>query len=108
MFAGLKRAFVPSVNKTAPLKSATGEIIIDRSKHIKRWAKHYEELYSWENSVSGSAVRNTKSLTIMEELNVPPTMEELAKAIDTYPVAKLQEITAFHEKSSRLAKECSP
>ena len=83
MYEGMKKAFGPSIVKTAPLKSTSGEIITDRAKHMERWAEHYQELYSRETTVTDRAIENTPSLPVMEELDTPPTVEELRKAIDS-------------------------
>lgn len=83
MFEGLKKAFGPSKIKTAPLKSTTGEIITDCSKQMERWAEHFQELYSRETIVTDTAVENTSPLPVMQELDVPPTIEELSKAIES-------------------------
>ena len=50
MYEGIKKAFGPSAIKTAPLKSAEGQITNDRSKQMKRWAEHYQELYLRETT----------------------------------------------------------
>ena len=83
MYDGLTKAFGPSIVKTAPLKSTSGEIITDRAKQMERWAKHGQELYSRETTVTDRAIENTPSLPVMEELDTPPTVEELSKAIDS-------------------------
>ena len=79
----MKRAFGPSIVRTAPLKSTSGEIITDRAKQMERWAEHYQELYSRETTVTDRAIENTPSLPVMKELDTPPTVEELSKAIDS-------------------------
>ena len=79
----MKKAFVPSIVKTAPLKSTSGEIITDRAKQMERWVEHYQELYSRKTTVTDRAIENTPSLPVMEELDTPPTVEELSKAIDS-------------------------
>ena len=83
MYEGMKKAFGPSIVKTAPLKSTSGEIITDRAKQIERWAEHYQELYSRETTVTERGIENTPSLPVMEALDTPPTVEELSKAIDS-------------------------
>ena len=80
----MKKAFGPSIEKTAPLKSTSGEIITDRAKQMERWAEHYQELYSREMTDTDRAIENTPSLPVMEEFNTPPTVEELSKAIDSF------------------------
>ncbi|XP_076030443.1 uncharacterized protein LOC143018745 [Oratosquilla oratoria] len=61
---------------------ASCDTITDRGKQMERWAKHYQELYSRKNVVSTAAVENSKVLPLMEELDAPPSTDELRKAID--------------------------
>ena len=77
------KALGPSARKTAPMKSSTGEIITDRSKQMDRWAEHYQDLYLRESVVIEAALNSIPSLPVMEELDRPPTEEELSKAIDS-------------------------
>ncbi len=88
MYEGMKRAFGPRVTKIAPLKSASGDIITDRDKQMERWGEHYQELYSTENIATITGVEKTKPLPVMEELDAPPSMEELSKAIDSQASGK--------------------
>ena len=88
MYEGMKKAFGPCAIKTAPLKTTTGEIITDRAKQMERWAEHYQELYSRETVVTNIAVENTSLLPVTEELDDPPTIEELSKAIDSLASGK--------------------
>ena len=81
MYEGMKKAFGPSVVKTAPLKSADGDIIKDRSKQMDRWAEHYQNLYSTVTTVTDAALEKTPVSPKMEELNEPPSIDELSKAI---------------------------
>ena len=68
MYDGMKKAFGPSVKKTAPLRSASGTIITDRGKQMERWTEHYQELYSRENRVTSEAIESTDQLPVLEEL----------------------------------------
>ncbi|XP_037804507.1 uncharacterized protein LOC119598887 [Penaeus monodon] len=72
MYEGMKKAFGPSINKIAPLKSTAGDIITVCSKQMERWAEHYQELYSREN--------------VGREHRQPPY--ELSKAIDSLACGK--------------------
>ena len=83
MYDGMKKAFGPSTTKIPSLKSTTSDTITDQGKEMERWAEHYQELYSRENTVTDSAVESTCTLPILEELDVPPSVEELSKAIDS-------------------------
>lgn len=88
MFDGIKKALGPSPRTIAPLKSASGETIADRSKQLDRWVEHYSELYASDNSVSDAALRHVGHLPVMEELDTEPTSEELSKAINSLTSGK--------------------
>ena len=88
MYDGMKKAFGPSTTKITPLKSTTGDIITDWGKQMERWAEHYQELFWRENAVTDSAVESTWALLILEELDVPPSVEELRKATDSLACCK--------------------
>ena len=77
------------MNKTAPLRSSTGEVITDRGHQLERWVKYYSDIYSRENIVSPSALDAVKCLPTMEELDTEPTLEELSKAIDSLASGKV-------------------
>lgn len=77
MYEGMKKAFGPCTIKITSLNSTSGNIITDHSKQMERWVEHYQELYSRENIVTGTAIDNKTTLTTMEELDIPPTIEEL-------------------------------
>ena len=65
MYGGIKKATGPSVNKTAPLKSKSGEVITDKAKQLERWVEHYSELYSRETVVHQSALDAIDRLPLM-------------------------------------------
>ena len=88
MYDSMKKAFDASTTKIAPLKSTTSDIIKDWGKEMERWEEHCQELYSRENTVTDSAVKSTCTLLILEELYIPPSVEELSKAIDSLDCGK--------------------
>ena len=55
---------------------------------MERWAEHYQELYLRENTVTDSAVESTCTLPILEVLDIPPSVEELSKAIHSLACGK--------------------
>ena len=55
---------------------------------MEMWVEHYQELYLNESTVIDTAVGLKSSLPIMEELDIPPTSEELSKAIDSLASGK--------------------
>ena len=80
MYDGIKQAIGPMQSRLAPLKSATGDAIKDKSKQMERWVEHYSELYSRVNVVSDEALM--ESLSIMDELDSEPTLEDINQALD--------------------------
>ena len=93
--------------KIAPLKSASGVVITDRSKQMERWAEHYQELYSRENIVPRTAIENTTPLPTMEELDAPPTMKELGEAIDSLACGKAPGIDGIPPEVIKAGKDSS-
>uniref|UniRef100_A0A2C9L390 Reverse transcriptase domain-containing protein n=1 Tax=Biomphalaria glabrata TaxID=6526 RepID=A0A2C9L390_BIOGL len=88
MYEGIKKALGPSQNKTAPLKSTTGEIITDKCQQMHRCVEHYSELYATTSSVSASALKAIIQLPTMNELDKIPTLLELNKDIDNIAARK--------------------
>ena len=88
MYEGIKKATGPSIRKTAPLKSESGEVITDKAKQLDRWVEHYSKLYSKENVVHQSALDAIDHLPLMPELDEAPSIDELSKAIDRLPLGK--------------------
>jgi len=88
MYEGIKKATGPPTSKIAPLKSKTGEVIKDQGKQLQRWIEHYLELYATQNVVTDTALDAIPDLPVLEELDTPPTLEELSKAIDCLACGK--------------------
>ncbi|XP_047485879.1 uncharacterized protein LOC125036961 [Penaeus chinensis] len=82
MYEGIKTATGPTQIKSAPLKSSSGELIVDKGKQLDRWKEHYSVLYSRQSSVSESALAAMEQLSVLHELDEMPTISELSKAID--------------------------
>lgn len=82
MYQGMKKAFGPTARKIAPLMSKDGEPITDRAKQMERWAEHYQTLYSTESTVTEPALASVPVLPVIDELDQPPSTEELSRAID--------------------------
>ena len=61
MYAGIKKATGPSVTKSVPLKSKSGEFISDQKKQMDHWVEHYLELYSTQNVVTDAALGSAHS-----------------------------------------------
>ena len=48
---------------------------------MERWVEHYSELYSSVNVVSEEALMAMESLSIMDELDSEPTLEDIKQAL---------------------------
>ena len=83
MYDGIKQALGPTQKKTAPLNSATGEVIQDREQQMERWVEHYTELYARENVVTEDALNAIECLPELEELDRELTIDELSEALDS-------------------------
>ena len=83
MYDGIKKATGPTINKTAPLKTKSGEVITDSNKQMERWVEHYLELYSTENTITDQALDTIETLPVMTEQDSEPTEDDLSKAIDS-------------------------
>ena len=93
--------------RTAPLKSATGDTIKDKSKQMERWVEHYSELYSRVNVDSEEALMAMESLSIMDELDSEPTLEDINQALDQLFPVRTPEMMAYLLKSLSVQKEHS-
>ena len=49
---------------------------------MERWVEHYSELYSRVNVVSDEALKAIENLSIMDELDNKPTLEDINQALD--------------------------
>lgn len=86
---GIKAATGPTATKSAPLKSKTGEILTDQSKQLDHWVEHYLELYANQNVVMDAALDALPDLTVLEELDALPTIEEHGKVIECFSCGRL-------------------
>ena len=51
-------------------------------------AEHYQEFYSRETIVTDTAIESTSLLPVMNKLDVPPSVDELRKAINSLACGK--------------------
>ena len=82
MYEGMKKAIGPSIKKSAPLKSTSGQPILDKGKQLDRWVEHYLELYSRETLLTDEALNSMEPLPTLDHLDEIPTIAEVKVAID--------------------------
>ena len=80
---------------------------MDKSKQIERWVEHYSELYSRVNVVSEEALMAMESLSIMDELDSKPTLEEIKQALDQLSSGKAPGNDGISAESLSMLKEHS-
>ena len=88
----------PTSVKTAPLKTKSGEVIIDQRKQLQRRVEHYLKLYSTQNIMTDAALDALPGLPAMEDLDEIPDYRSSAKPLTTSPVARRQGWTAYQQK----------
>ena len=76
-------------------------------KQMERWAEHYQTLFSKINTVTTKAIEGTESLPTMEELDVPPTVAELSKAIDSLASGKAPGSDGIPPEIIKISKDSS-
>ena len=74
---------------------------------MERWVEHYSELYSRMNVVSDEALMAMESLSIMDELDSKPTLEDISKALDLLSSGMAPKMMAYLLKSLSVQKEHS-
>lgn len=94
----MKKAFGPSANKTAPLKSSTGEIITDRSKQMRGGLNTTRSFIQERILSTTTALRACQSWmnSMIRHLS-----KSSAWPLIPYPVAKFLGMMVFHLKSSK-------
>ncbi len=77
----LKAAYGP-YQAQSPLPSADGQTLLsDRASILSRWSEHFQALFSADRVVQDSAILLIPQQPVKVELDNPPSMRELTKAI---------------------------
>lgn len=97
MYEGTKKAFGPSSQQ-------------DYSPQLNLTRDHYRArqaavLQGDHRSTASTVIKNTTPLPTMDELDTPPTIDELRKAIKSLANCKVQAVTAYPEIVKRLSNE---
>ena len=72
----------PTHKVQSPLRSADGRVLLtDKTSILSRWSEHFQTLFSADQVVQDSAILRIPRLPAKGELDEPPSMEELTKAI---------------------------
>lgn len=87
-FAGLKDVYGPSSNAMAPVRSADGTLLTEKSDIIQRWSEHFSQLLNRPSQIDQQAISNMPQRPELAPLDDPPTLEETKKAIKQLQAGK--------------------
>ena len=89
----MKNAFGPSAIRTAPFKTASGDIFRDPNRQMEQWAD------SSKLTVTANAIEAVAPSPTMKELDETPLLLNSARPLTHWKVAKHQEAMQTHQRS---------
>ena len=87
-YEGIKKVNGPIRSSICPIKDAQGTLLKDNTKILKRWAEYYCDLLNSSRPSDQSVIEQLPQLPTVHQMDAPPTMEELKKAIDSLKSGK--------------------
>lgn len=88
MYEGIKLALGPSIKKSAPLRSSSGQVITDKSQQMNLWVNHFKKVYADRSSFSQTAIDSLVRLPALTELDNDISKQELKEALNHLPPNK--------------------
>ncbi|XP_063594922.1 craniofacial development protein 2-like [Penaeus indicus] len=81
-YDALKAVYGPQSTGSSPLLSADGSTLLtDKKQILQRWAEHFHSMLNRLVGTNDEAVARLPQLATNQELDTPPTQEEVNKAI---------------------------
>nr|XP_054757380.1 uncharacterized protein LOC129263494 [Lytechinus pictus] len=82
-YEAIRAVYGPRHQAQCPLRSADGLTLLkDKTSILTRWSEHFQALFGADRVVQDSATLRIPQLSVKEGLDVPPSLQELTKAID--------------------------
>nr|XP_054774768.1 uncharacterized protein LOC129282940 [Lytechinus pictus] len=82
-YEAIRAVYGPRHQAQSPLRSADGLTLLkDKTSILTRWSEHFQALFGADRVVQDSATLRIPQLSVKEELDVPPSLQELTKAIE--------------------------
>nr|XP_054768285.1 uncharacterized protein LOC129275831 [Lytechinus pictus] len=82
-YEAIRAVYGPRHQDQSPLRSADGLTLLkDKTSILTRWSEHFQALFGADRVVQDSATLRIPQLSVKEELDVPPSLQELTKAIE--------------------------
>ena len=82
-YESIKKVSGPVSSSICPIKDTDGTLLKDNDKILKRWAEYYSSLLNSSNPTDQSILEELPQLPTVYEMDVPPTLEEVKRAIDS-------------------------
>ena len=81
-FDSLKTIYGPPTSGSSTMLSANGKkLITDKNKIVERWAEHFDGVLNLPSSINDAAIQCLPQVAVNPELDIPPSEDEVAKAI---------------------------
>ena len=87
-YNALKVTFSPSDKSLTPVPATNGELIKDKEGNLCRQAEHFSDHLNQTNPTDPTFNEAVPQLNIFGELDLPPTLDEVKKAIDSQKCRK--------------------
>ena len=101
-FSALKAVYGPSKPGSTPLQSADGSMLIKDQKGLrKRWAEHFSTLLNKPSTVDPTALEQVPQQPTLNDLDLPPSMDELSKALKQTNSGRRRARMASQQKSTK-------
>ena len=80
-YDGLKIIFSPPSSAMTPVRSKEGSLLTEREDIVRRWDEYFSQLLNRPSQIDRVATDNMPQRPSLKELDDPPTLEEINKAI---------------------------
>ena len=73
-FDGLKAVYSPSSNAMAPVRSADGTLLTEKSDIVQRWSDHFSQLLNRPSQIDQEAIQDMPQRPVLAFLDDPPRL----------------------------------
>ena len=81
-YESVKTVYGPQPASSSPLLSADGSTLItEKSRILERWAEHFDAVLNRPSHINEEAINRLPQVDIIHEMDTPPTLPEVEKAI---------------------------
>jgi exonuclease III len=88
-YDSLKCVYGPSTSGSSPMFNADGSTLItDKNELLERWAEHFDGVLNRPSSINDEAIERLPQVDTNEALAIPPTDEEVEKAVKQMSTGK--------------------